>query len=188
MIRLFTAIELPETLRQRMAILCAGVPGARWVTPENMHVTLRFIGEVDGGTFQDIAEALGDIEAPAFEIELEGIGFFGTGKTPRSIHVNIARNPAVTHLRDKIESRLVRMGLAREERKFIPHVTLARLKGTHSERIGAYITHNNLFRAGPVPVEHFTLFSSFTSHNGPIYRVEHIYPLKGTVRSLAESG
>jgi len=179
MIRLFTAVEIPESIRQRMAVMCAGVPGARWVAPQNMHLTLRFIGEVDGGMAQDIAAALADIEAPAFEMELEGIGFFGSGKIPRSIHVNVARNPAVMHLRDKIESRLVRMGLAREERKFLPHITLARLKGTHNVRLGAYIEQNNLFRAGPIAVDHFTLFSSFHSHNGPIYRPEHVYPLKG---------
>lgn len=179
MIRLFTAVELPAEVRQRMAVLCAGVPGARWVAPENLHLSLRFIGEVDGGTFQDIAAELAGIEAPAFEMELDGIGYFGSGKVPRSIHVNVARNAAVGHLRNKIESKLVRMGLPREERKFVPHVTLARLKGTAPERIGAFISHNNLFRAGPVGVDHFTLFSSFLSHNGPIYRAERIYPLAG---------
>lgn len=179
MIRLFTAVEIPEDIRRRMALMCAGVPGARWVPPENMHLTLRFIGEVDGGMAQDIAAALEDIEAPAFDMELEGIGYFGSGKIPRSIHVNVARNPAVMHLRDKIESRLVRMGLPREERKFIPHITLARLKGTHNVRLGAYIEQNNLFRAGPVAVDHFTLFSSFPTRNGSIYRHEHVYPLKG---------
>lgn len=178
MIRLFTAIEIPEEVRRRMGLLCAGVPGARWVPPENMHLTLRFIGEVDGGLARDIAEELAEIEAPAFEMELNGIGYFG-GKFPRSIHVGIARNPAVAHLRDKIESKLVRMGLPREERKFTPHVTIARLKGTAPERVGKYLTENNLFRAGPIAVDHFTLFSSFPTRNGSIYRAERIYPLKG---------
>lgn len=162
-----------------MAMLCAGLPGARWVPPENLHLTLRFIGEVDNGTFQDIGAALGEIEAPAFEMELDGVGYFGSGKIPRSVHVNVARNPAVMHLYHKIESRLVRLGLPREKRKFMPHVTLARLKGTAPERIGTFISHNNLFHAGPIMVDHFTLYSSFLSHSGSIHRVEHVYPLAG---------
>lgn len=188
MIRLFTAIEIPEDVRGRMAVLCAGVPGARWVAPENLHLNLRFIGEVDGGTFRDITAALENVHAPAFEIVLDGIGYFKSGRMPRTIHVNVERNPALTHLRDKIESRLVRMGLQREERKFTPHVTLARLRNTAPERLGKFITENNLFHAGPFTVDHFTLFSSFLTRSGPIYRAERIYPLAGAAPSeeLAE--
>ncbi len=183
MIRLFTAIEIPEDIRARMAVLCAGVPGARWVRPENLHLNLRFIGEVDGGLFQDIAAELGEIEAPAFEITLDGIGYFKSGREPRTIHVNVVRNPALSHLRDKIESRLVRMGLPREERKFMPHVTLARLRNTAPERVGAFISEHNLFHAGPFTADHFTLFSSFLSRTGALYRAERTYPLAGAAPS-----
>jgi len=177
MIRLFVAIEIPESVRLRMAALGAGVPGARWVESQNLHLNLRFIGEVDEGVFRDIAGVLEEVHAPGFDLTLEGIGYFGSGKAARSIHVEVARNPELGFLRDKIESALVRMGLPPEARKFSPHVTLARLKGTSAERLGVFLAHNNLFHAGPIAVGRFTLFSSFLSHSGPIYRAERIYPL-----------
>lgn len=177
MLRLFIAIELPEAVRMRLAALGGGIPGARWVAPENIHLSLRFIGEVDEGQFNDIDRMLAAIRAPEFELFLEGVGFFGPARAARSIHVEIRRNDALFHLHDKIESAVVRAGFEPEGRKFTPHVTLARLNRAPVERIAAFVAGNNLFRAGPVAVDQFTLFSSFQGRRGPIYRAEQSYPL-----------
>jgi len=179
MLRLFVAIELPESIRQRLALLCGGVPGARWLSPETMHLTLRFIGEVQEAALGDIDDALCDIRAPGFEVALDGIGNFGNSGKPRAIWAGVARNPALQHLHGKIESALVRAGLPPEGRKFTPHVTLARVKSGRAGRVGEYVAAHNPFQAGPFKVAGFTLFSSFLSHSGAIHTPEAVYPLEG---------
>src|SRR5690242_13145374 len=127
MLRLFVGIALPPQLKLRLSLLASGVPGARWVDPGNMHLTLRFIGEVDEGVASDIDAALARIRAPRFAVTLTGIGHFG-GAAPRLLWAGVESNAALFHLRDKIEAAVVRAGLAAETRRFSPHVTLARLK------------------------------------------------------------
>ncbi|MGB8274213.1 MAG: RNA 2',3'-cyclic phosphodiesterase [Alphaproteobacteria bacterium] len=177
MIRLFVAVELPDDVRQRIAALRGGIPGARWLDPGNMHITLRFIGEVDEGMSRDIDAALSMIRAPAFEAALEGVGYFGAARAARVLYVPVARNGPLSHLHGKVESALVRIGLEPEGRKYQPHVTLARLRGAHARRLIDFVAENNLFRAGPFQVTSFALFSSFLSESGSIHRAEAVYPL-----------
>jgi len=178
MLRLFVAIALPETIRSRLALLCGGVPGARWLSPETMHVTVRFIGEVQESRLADIDLALSSVDAPSFELMLDGIGSFGSSGRPRVLWAGVARNSALDHLHDKIESALVRAGLPPEGRKFTPHVTLARLRDAKKGRVGEFVAAHDPFQAGPIPVSEFTLFSSFLSQSGAIHASEAIYPLE----------
>jgi 2'-5' RNA ligase len=175
--RLFVAIELPDTTRQDLALLMNGLPGAKWTAPENLHVTLRFVGEVDGREAQDLDDALSAIRAPAFTLSLAGIGKFGEGRNSRSLWVGVEPNPALVHLRDKVESAAVRAGQPPERRKFKPHVSLARFKGVSGPRMQDYLARHGLYRASPFEVRQFTLFSSFLSHNGAIHRPEASYEL-----------
>ncbi len=177
MIRLFVAIELPEDVRERLAALAAGVRGARWVRPENLHLTLRFIGEVDEGRLADIYAALARIADPAFELAIDGIGHFGSKREARVLWAGAESNERLVRLHDKVESALVRAGLAPEERKFSPHVTLARLKRASTPRVRDFMAAHGLFRAGPFPVDAFQLFSSFLSKSGAIHKVEAEYRL-----------
>lgn len=177
MIRLFVGLELPEEMRLRLSGLCRGVPGARWVQPEGFHLTVRFIGEVDEGRFDDIHTALSRVQAPAFELTLEGVATFGKDKAPHTLWVGVQRNDALASLHAKVERALVTIGLEPESRKYSPHVTLARLKEAASPRLGAFVTAHSLFRAGPVPIDRFVLFSSFLSRSGAIYEPEARYPL-----------
>ncbi len=178
MIRLFVAVPLPEDARARLAGLCAGVRGAKWVAPENLHLTLRFIGEVDEETAADIDAALSKVRAPAFEVTLEGVGHFGSRKRARALWAGVADNSRLGHLHDKVEAALVRARLEPEGRKFSPHVTLARFKNTSARRVTAFVAQHGLFRAGPFPVGAFTLYSSFLSKGGAIYAPEAAYPLE----------
>jgi 2'-5' RNA ligase len=176
MIRLFVALQLPEAVRERLVALQGGVPGARWASQEQMHLTLRFIGEVDGNVAHDIDDALAGIRAPSFTLELAGVGEFG-GKNPRALWAGVRPNEALLHLQKKIETALQRIGLPPESRKFSAHVTLARMKGAPREKIVQFLTHHALFASGPFPVSDFVLFSSHLSHGGSIYHPERIYPL-----------
>ncbi|EWY37879.1 2'-5' RNA ligase [Skermanella stibiiresistens SB22] len=177
MIRLFVALELPEPVRDRLIGLGGGVPGARWTERENLHLTVRFIGEVENGVVPDIDAALAAVSAPGFELVLDGVGQFGSGAKSRVLWAGVERNDALVHLNQKVESALVRAGLPREERRYSPHVTLARLRSAPAERVGRFIQDRGLFRAGPIPIDHFTLFESRTGNGGPVYDPLKDYPL-----------
>lgn len=177
--RLFVALSLPEDVRQRLGLLSGGVPGARWIDPENLHLTLRFIGEVDGVWAEDVTAALGGISAKPFEITLAGVGHWGTRERATAIWAGVEKNPGLSHLQSKIESTLVRLGLEPEGRKYAPHVTLARLNGSPNGRVAKFIADHNLFRMPSFPVTSFTLFSSFLSRGGAIYTPEVEYALLG---------
>ena len=179
MLRLFVGIALPEEVQAELGALGGGLPNASWVRPENLHMTLRFIGEVGEDVAEDIEAALQGIHARGFSMELCGLGFFSNGRNPRQIWVGVERNPALVHLQEKIESAVVRAGLPPERRKFIPHVTLARLRGQNVPRLQAFLSTHEPFRKGPLAIDRFTLFSSKLSHNGSIYRAEAEYPLNG---------
>jgi 2'-5' RNA ligase len=162
-------------------MLQAGVPGARWVAPENMHITLRFIGEVDEGHASDIDAALHAIHAPAFEVAVTGVGHFGDGSRLRALYAAVERTPALNFLQDKVESAVVRAGCRPEGRRFVPHITLARFGGRDKagHHLAQFMAGNALMRCEPFAVDRFTLFSSVTRPDGPIYRAEADYPLQG---------
>jgi len=170
--RLFVALDLPIPLKARLAMLAGGVPGARWVPPENYHLTLRFIGETQKHRAEEIDEALFALRARGFSLTLAGIGLFEKGGRANSLWVGVERNPALDHLQNKIETALQRAGLEPERRRFAPHVTLARLDNVPEAKLAAYVQAHNLFRAEPVPVEHFTLFSSQLGKEQPVYTPE----------------
>jgi 2'-5' RNA ligase len=178
MLRLFTAIELPQAVRMRLTFLQAGVPGARWIASENMHLTLRFIGEVSEPTASDIDETLNNVRAKPFEIALKGVGEFG-GRESRALWAGVSGNSALPQLAAKIESALQRMGLPAETRKYAPHVTLARLKDAPATKVRAFLSAHNLFDSGPFAVRAFALYSSFQTSKGSLYRVERLYDLAG---------
>ena len=176
MIRLFVALDLPDFVRDSLLSLQGGVPGARWNAAEQLHLTLRFIGEVDENIAHDIDDTLVSIRAPSFAVELAGVGEFG-GKNPRALWAGVKANEALLHLQRKIETALQRIGLTPEARKYSPHITLARLKAAPRDKVVQFLTHASLFSAGPFPVNQFVLFSSHPSQSGSIYRAERVYRL-----------
>ena len=177
MVRLFVALALPDTIRDQLTGICAGLPRARWVPPENLHLTLRFIGELDRGDIPDIDDALSRISADAFEIRLDTIGFFGRGRAIRALWIKTARSPELAVLQASVESAMVRAGCAPEARKFVPHVTLARFRRAQSDLVERFVADHSMFKLDPFPVQALTLYSSFLSHAGAIYTPEAEYPL-----------
>ncbi len=175
--RLFVALDLPWDLKLRLASLAGGIPGARWVPSDNMHLTLRFIGEKDGYEAEEIDDALSRLRAPNFELSLAGLGVFSKAGRATALWVGADRNPQLDHLQAKVETALQRIGIPAERKRFAPHVTLGRFDGVPEARVAAYLQAHNLFRASPVRVEHFTLFSSHLSKADPVYTPEVDYEL-----------
>lgn len=177
MLRLFVAVPLPPEVQDRLERIGFGIPGAAWVPGENMHITLRFLGEVSNAEAADVDDALSSIRAPAFDLTLDGVGHFGSLRQTRSLWMGVARNPALQHLRDKVESALVRFGQPRENRKFVPHVTLARFKGETGHHLANFLAEHNLLKIGPIRVDRFTLFQSYLKREGSLYEPLAEYPL-----------
>ena len=179
MIRLFVALDLPSDLRTRLSFLAGGLPGARWTPPENYHVTLRFIGEVPRYLAEEADMALAALRARGFALTIAGVGTFskgGKGKAT-SLWAGVERSPELDHLRGKVETALQRAGFEPERRRFAPHVTLARTDNVEQDKLAAWVQSHNLFRAEPVPVEHFTLFSSRLGKEASAYTAEVEYAL-----------
>lgn len=177
MIRLFVAIALPVEVRRSLVALQGGVPGATWTPEENLHLTLRFIGEVDEPTFADVAEALGQVEAPAFDLQLAGVGQFGDRRRAHALWAGVRASEPLSLLRGRIEAALSRAGVPRDERKFTPHVTLGRLKEAPPDRVGAFLAQHGLYASPPFRVAEFTLFSSQLRHTHALYAAEAEYAL-----------
>lgn len=179
MIRLFIGIAMPESVTDRLSQLASGLPGARWVAPENYHLTLRFVGAVDEGMAADIDAALDLVSAQPPVLTLSGLGCFGTGHKQRALWAGVEPSDALAHLQAKIESACVRSGLPAEERKFTPHVTLATLGDTPSAKLATYMGANGLFRAGPFTPDAYHLYESQWGRSGPTYLPLRDYPLGG---------
>ena len=179
MIRLFVGLSLPLDVRQRLAAMSGGVPGARWEPEENFHLTLRFIGEVEHGQADDIHAELSRLRVPRFEMSLSAIDHFGSGDKARVLYVGVDRNELLLRLQAKVENAVQRAGAQPEQRKFRPHVTLARLRDAPEHRLAAFREAYNLFRAGPIAVEEFALFSSHPGKGNAVYHEEATYPLDG---------
>lgn len=186
--RLFVAIDLPASAQEQLALLCCGLPGARWVVPEQMHLTLRFIGEVEGGLFQDILDGLADIRAERFLLQLAGVGFFPPRGKPRIVWVGLQDKNPLLKLHNRLETRLVGLGLQPEGRRFSPHITLARLKNTPTSRIVRFLEAHSLFYTSPFPVDNFHLYSSILSRKGASHRIEASYPLVENSCPATDSG
>lgn len=175
MIRLFVGLGLPDAVAGRLAALSAGIPGARWVEARNLHVTLRFIGEVEEGVAQEIHECLGEIRAAAFDLAITGFGTFGRS-SPNSLWAAVDKGAEIIHLQGKVDSALARAGIAPEGRKFFPHVTLARLKDSPVGRVQDFIAGHSPFRA-EFAADQFILFRSHLGRSGAEYEAVAEYPL-----------
>ena len=174
--RLFTALEIPADAALSLSLLRGGLPGARWIDVENYHITLRFIGDVDGPTADEVLGALDKVQRDAFLVDLTGIGSFGS-KKPHSIWAGVRPSPPLQALQAEIERICQRLGLPADPRKFIPHVTLARLRSARSDEVAAYLSSRGNFQALPFEACRFVVMSSRDSVGGGPYLVEETYPL-----------
>lgn len=176
--RLFTGLEIPAGLRDRLARQKMPLPGARWIDPNDYHITLRFIGDVDNRTAAEFADAIAGVENHAFEVKLSELGTFG-GNDPRVIFAAVEPSEPLEALARAHERAARQVGLPPEKRAFKPHVTLARLKAPDVSRVIRYLERFGGFRAEPFTAKRVVLFSSKPGVGGGPYVVEEAYPLHG---------
>lgn len=175
--RLFVALDLPKAVKEQLGLLCCGLPGARWELTEQLHLTLRFIGEADGVMLKKICETLTTVRCPLFSLQLIGIGFFPPRQEPQVLWAGLEKSEPLLHLHRQIEAVLKRVGVEPDGRKFSPHVTLARLRGTPSSKVGGWLAQHSLFAPPPFPVSSFRLCRSVLAPDGAKHFVEAEYPL-----------
>jgi RNA 2',3'-cyclic 3'-phosphodiesterase len=174
--RLFIGLEIPASVAQSLAMMRGGLPGARWIAPENYHLTLRFIGDIDDALAREIAGMLGRVQRGSFELRLDGLSSFG-GRKPRAVVAAATQVAALMELQAEQERLLQRLGLEPEGRKYTPHVTLARLRDSSSWQVADYLAARGHYRSASFQVSRFVLFSSRASVGGGPYVVEADYPL-----------
>lgn len=175
--RLFTGLEIPNEVGFALSLKRGGLYGARWMDPENYHITLRFIGDVDYATANEVSDALDRLSnSEAFTIRINQLASFG-GDKPRALYAAVDVNSTLLRLQAAQERVLQRLGLPPEGRKFTPHVSLARLRGTSADEIARFIAMSGRFQPLEFPVGRFVLFSSKDSVGGGPYLVEQAYPL-----------
>ncbi len=177
--RLFVGIDLPSEIEDHLALVGGGIPRARWEPREKLHVTVRFIGDVDGGTKRRLEHALEAVQHPPFTLAVAGVGFFPPSGKPRILWAGLAEPTPVIELHGRIERALHEAGLDPEGRKYTPHVTLARLHDPPRAKVIEFLQHHALLRTLDFEVRAFQLYSSVLSPGGSKYRVEHHYPLAG---------
>lgn len=177
MTRLFTALEIPPEIALDLDMMRGGIAGARWIDRDNYHITLRFMGEVDGAIDRELRAALDGIRGMPMEIVLRGVGSFG-GRKPRALWAGVADNPALRELQAAQERRCQQLGLAPDPRKFAPHVTLARLRQARLDDVQRYVLGHSLYQSPPFTAARFVLMSSRPSRGGGPYALEEAYSLK----------
>ncbi len=178
MLRLFTGLEIPHDIASDLDMMKGGLIGARWIERDNYHLTLRFIGDVEEGLARDLAEALDGVAVASFVTRLKGLGAFG-GAKPHALYAGMEASPELRRLQAAHERVCQQVGLVRETRKFMPHVTLARLRRTDPGDVQHYIAAHNLYESRPFEIDRFVLYSARPSRGGGPYAVEAEYPLGG---------
>lgn len=178
MSRLFVAIKIPDNIKQEVSLIKGGLYGARWTPQENYHITLRFIGETDDITAEDIHYNLSQIRADAFDLCLKTIGYFGKNKKePRVLWTGANNFDVLDNLYDKVESAVSRANLEPMKQKFHAHCTIAKLKGCSLDDVQKFIVSHNLFKSSPFNVNSISLLSSTLSKDGAKYHEIAEYPL-----------
>ncbi len=175
--RLFLGIDLPDAIDFDLSLMAGGIPGARWQSAEQLHLTLHFLGELDGGEARRLAAALDGLEAPSFVMQLRGAGVFPVRGPARVLWVGVAEPDPIRLLHDRSARIIDELGLERERRKYVPHVTLARLKNPDQRRLGEWVSGHALYASPRFEVAEVRLYSSVLAQAGAKYRTEAVYPL-----------
>lgn len=178
MIRLFIAIDIPENIRREIQGMGRSIPYARSVPEDQLHLTLKFIGEVENSRLLDICDALNGIDQRQFSLRLQGVGTFPPRGTPRVLWVGVAPAINTFTLRNSIERTLSDIGIPRGKKRYTPHITLARLRNSPVRQLQQFLAGNAFFQSAEFTVESFILYSSRLTSKGAIHTVEAIYPLQ----------
>ncbi len=178
MLRLFIAIKLNDSVIEQLQNICFGVKNARWLPSEQLHLTIRFIGDCDETMYHDIISVLEHISLSSFNLSIKGVGYFPPRGNPRILWAGLQPSPELQELHLAINKKLHTLGLTEERRKFYPHITLARLREkTSSRAIVPFITRNSLFKIAPFHTTAFHLYSSILRREGALHQIEKTFDL-----------
>ncbi len=175
--RLFVALGLPEKVSDPLLDLMEGVDGARWQDADNLHVTLRYIGAVDGRVADDVHLALSQVRAPPFPLKIRGVGHFERKRLGKALWADFAPSPPLEALQHSVEMAVRRAGMEAETRKFMPHITLARLNRSTGD-FSNWLTRHGALALPPWEVRTMALYQSHLTQYGAHYEVLETYPLQ----------
>ncbi len=182
--RLFVALRPPRPVREQLLAAMHGVSAARWQDDEQLHLTLRFIGEVDRHRAEDIAAALGGLHACAIDARIAGVGLFERRGRTHTLWAGVEPPAPLAALHHKVEQRLARVGIDAESRAFLPHITLARLNRSAGP-VAPFIARNGAFASLPFVFDQLILYESTLGHGGARYHPVARYPLDADVRATS---
>lgn len=177
MIRLFIAINIPELIKMQIQGMGRSIRNGRPIPAEQLHLTLKFIGEVESSRLLDIQETLEEITFDKFSIKIKGIGTFPPRGAPRILWAGIAPTDATARIRNTIENKLAAINIPKERQKHTPHITLARLRNCPLEQVHNFLAGNALLETEEFEVARFSLYSSRLTKKGAIHTIEREYSL-----------
>ena len=169
--RLFAAIPLPDFVQAELEQLFAPMDGAKWVEDRAYHLTLDFFGEVSKRDLEELCDNFESFDWTSFALSLQSVNYFGSSKTPRILFAGVSESEELISLQKKVHRTARELGLEVEDRKFRPHVSLARLKGTPYEHVGPFVAQYSLFKTKPFTVTHFHIYRSHLGGSGPFYEI-----------------
>lgn len=177
--RLFVALRPPRAIRERLLGLMGGVPGARWQDDAQLHLTLRYVGEVQPHTAEDVATALESVRHPPVELRLDGCGMFDDSRgKPNAIWAGVSPREPLAALHRKVDAAIVRAGLEPERRAYLPHITLARMSGSAGP-IDRWLAEHAALASEPFAIDAMILYESRLGHGGASYEPVARYKLTG---------
>ena len=182
--RLFVALRPPRPVRDLLRSSMHGISAARWQDDDQLHLTLRFIGEVDRHCAEDSAAALGALHAPAITARIAGVGMFERRGLPHTVWVGVEPAAALAGLHRKVDQLLARVGIDAETRAFVPHITLARLNRLAGP-VAPFLTQHSDLTSTPFVFDHVILYESEMGHGGSRYHPVARYPLDVSATSAA---
>jgi 2'-5' RNA ligase len=178
--RLFVALRPPKAIRGRLLGAMGGVPGARWQDDAQLHLTLRYIGEVEPHAAEDVALVLGSVRHAPVELRLDGCGVFDDSRgRPNAIWAGVSPREPLAALHRKVDAAIVRAGLEPERRAYLPHITLARMSGSAGP-VDRWLAEHAALASEPFAIDAMVLYESRLGHGGASYEPVARYPLTGS--------
>ena len=187
MIRLFSAVPVPDDIAEGLARRQQGLPRARWSPAEKLHITLSFYGELTEETAGELDSALSAISMPMFDLRLSGVGAFNDGADVHAVWAGVTDSVELSRLAAKCATAGRRLGVKSDDRTYRPHVTLAYLRRTPPDRVAAWVLGHNLLQSPVWTVDHFALYSSWKGPDGSHYDLERVYRLRSPTPTRAET-
>ena len=173
------AIDIPESVKDQLLGWRVALRGARWVEPDQLHMTLAFLGEQPHDVHREVCDSLEGLEFTPFELRFQSVNYFGSKKAPRTLWADVCSSPELMTLQKKVSKHCQALGIKIESRRFRPHLTLARLNRTSFADLARSLEALSLVRTDPFWIDSFELFSSKLHPNGAVYRVEHNFSQRG---------